>query len=71
MLHREDERGLIIIGQPAHAWVSGQLARAWGNDGFGRFAPWEEVCLAAEQHDVRKQAERVEEILRRAAAERG
>ena len=52
MLHREDERGLIIIGQPAHAWVSGQLARAWGNDGFGRFAPWEEVCLAAEQHDV-------------------
>jgi hypothetical protein len=52
MLHREDEEGLIIIGQPAHAWVSGQLARAWGNDRFGRFAPWEEVCLAAEQHDV-------------------
>lgn len=52
MLHREDEEGLIIIGQPAHAWVSGQLARAWGNDRFGRFAPLEEVCLAAEQHDV-------------------
>jgi Protein of unknown function (DUF3891) len=52
MLHREDEDGLIIIGQPAHAWVSGQLARAWGNDRFGAFGPWEEVCLAAEQHDV-------------------
>jgi hypothetical protein len=52
VLHREDEEGLIIIGQPAHAWVSGQLARAWGNDRFGRFAPSEEVCLAAEQHDV-------------------
>ena len=52
MLHREDDRGLIVIGQPAHAWVSGQIARAWGNDRFGRFAPWEEVCLAAEQHDV-------------------
>ncbi|TML73622.1 MAG: DUF3891 family protein [Actinobacteria bacterium] len=52
MLHREDETGLILIGQPAHAWVSGQLARAWGNERFGRFEPWEEVCLAAEQHDI-------------------
>ena len=52
MLIREDEKGPILIGQPAHAWVSGQLARAWGNDRFGRFEPWEEVCLAAEQHDI-------------------
>lgn len=52
MLHREDEDGLILIGQPAHAWVSGQLARAWGNARFGSFRPWEEVCLAAEQHDI-------------------
>ena len=27
-------------------------ARGWGNEEFGSFAPWEEVCLAAEQHDV-------------------
>jgi len=33
-------------------WVAGQLARAWGNDRFGSFAPWEEVCLGAEQHDI-------------------
>ena len=42
----------LVIGQPAHAWVSGQLARAWGNAGFPPPAPREAVCLAAEQHDV-------------------
>ena len=52
MLHRDDPDGLVVIGQPAHAWVSGQLARAWGNERFGSFEPWEEVCLAAEQHDI-------------------
>jgi hypothetical protein len=52
MLFREDESGLIGIGQPAHAWICGQLARAWGGATFGPFAPWEEICLAAEQHDI-------------------
>ena len=42
----------LIIGQPAHAWVSGQLARAWGNAAFPAPEPREPVCLAAEQHDV-------------------
>jgi hypothetical protein len=32
--------------------MCGQLARAWGNDRFGTVHPAEEVCLAAEQHDV-------------------
>jgi hypothetical protein len=32
--------------------VSGQAARAWGNDAFPAPEPWEEVCLAAEQHDI-------------------
>jgi Protein of unknown function (DUF3891) len=49
MLRRGDD---LIIGQPAHAWVSGQLARAWGNEAFPPPAPREPVCLAAEQHDV-------------------
>jgi uncharacterized protein DUF3891 len=49
---REDGDGVIAIGQPAHAWVSGQLARAWGNARFGEVEPREEVCLAAEQHDI-------------------
>jgi Protein of unknown function (DUF3891) len=42
----------LVIGQPAHAWVSGQLARAWGNEAFPAPAPREPFCLAAEQHDV-------------------
>jgi hypothetical protein len=52
VLHRADPDGLLVVTQPAHAWVSGQLARAWGNARFGPVAPWEEVCLGAEQHDV-------------------
>ena len=52
MLHREDPAGLIVITQPMHGWVAAQLARNWGNEQFGTFAPWEEVCLGAEQHDV-------------------
>jgi hypothetical protein len=48
MVLRPAERGVICIGQPAHAWVSGQLARAWAD----RFEPREEVCLAAAQHDL-------------------
>jgi hypothetical protein len=52
MLLREDDRGVLAIGQPSHAWLSGQLARAWGNEEFGSVDPLEEVCLAAEQHDA-------------------
>lgn len=52
MLHRKTAEGLLCITQPTHAWVAGQLARAWGNETFGAFAPWEEVCLGAEQHDI-------------------
>jgi hypothetical protein len=52
MLLREDSHGMLAIGQASHAWLSGQLARAWGNARFGELEPREEVCLAAEQHDV-------------------
>jgi hypothetical protein len=48
MLHRQVEAGTIVVGQPAHAWLSGQIARTWAES----FQPREEVCLAAEQHDV-------------------
>jgi hypothetical protein len=40
--------GKVAVAQPSHAWISGQLARAWA----GGVHPREEVCLAAEQHDV-------------------
>lgn len=52
MLYREGADGTIGIAQPAHAWVSGQLARAWGNAQFGSVTPRGAVCLAAEQHDI-------------------
>ena len=45
MLYRLEEQGRIAITQPTHAWLSGQLARAWGNERFGEVVPWEEVCL--------------------------
>ncbi len=52
MLLRPDGEAVIAIGQPAHAWISGQLARAWGNERFPTPEPRDEVMLAAEQHDV-------------------
>lgn len=52
MLIRQQPDARILISQPAHSWVSGQLARAWGNATFGDFEPREEVCLASEQHDI-------------------
>jgi hypothetical protein len=42
----------IAVPQPAHAWISGQLARAWGNQRFGSVSPREAMWLAAEQHDI-------------------
>ena len=52
MLLRSDDRGVIAIGHASHAWISGQLARAWVNPRFGPLQPYEEVCLGAEQHDL-------------------
>jgi hypothetical protein len=52
MLLRSEDSSVLAIPQQSHAWISGQLARAWGNDTFPSPEPWEEVCLAAEQHDV-------------------
>jgi len=52
MLFRRSGDEVIAIPQPGHAWLSGQLARAWGNREFPRPEPWEEVCLGTEQHDI-------------------
>ena len=48
MLIRPDGDSVLCIGQASHAWISGQMARQWAEP----FSPYEEVCLAAEQHDV-------------------
>jgi len=42
----------ITISQTSHSWISGQLARAWGNEKFCGFKPFEPICYAAEQHDI-------------------
>jgi hypothetical protein len=52
MLTRVEGDGVMLISQPAHAWLSGQLARHWGNEKFPGFAPAEEVILAAALHDI-------------------
>ena len=48
MILRPDPRGMLAIGQPAHAWLSGRLADAWR----WQFAPLDAVRLAALQHDI-------------------
>src|SRR3954469_19985587 len=48
MLLRPDGDAVICIGQPAHAFLSGQLAAAWEP----RPEPFDEVVLAATQHDA-------------------
>jgi hypothetical protein len=53
MLFRELPDGSwLAVSQPMHALVSGQMARAWGADGFARLDPFEEVATACAQHDV-------------------
>lgn len=48
MLHRLTPRGTIVMSQLTHAWVSGQMARAWSDS----FEPRAAVELAAELHDI-------------------
>jgi hypothetical protein len=52
MIVIEREQGALCVGQAAHAWISGQLAREWGNDRFPAPEPLHDLSLGAEQHDV-------------------
>jgi hypothetical protein len=52
VLFRRDSEGVVAITQPAHAWLAGQIARAWGNETFAVPSPRHEVCLGAELHDI-------------------
>jgi len=47
MVLRPDGDATLCIGQASHAWICGQLARRWRD-----VEPFEDVVLAAEQHDV-------------------
>jgi Protein of unknown function (DUF3891) len=46
MLFRTEPSGVLAISQPTHAWISGQILRAW-DDALGKA-----LLLAAEQHDI-------------------
>jgi hypothetical protein len=52
VLLRPAGEAVIAIGQASHAWLAGQLARAWGNERFPAPQPYEEVVLGATQHDI-------------------
>jgi len=52
LLRSLPDGSLLCISQPAHAVISGQLARAWGGPGFHPPVPLEPVVLACAQHDV-------------------
>jgi len=52
MICRRKGDGWLLISQPAHAWLAGKLAAAWGNEAFGRPDPWEAVILATRLHDI-------------------
>jgi hypothetical protein len=46
MLFRTEPSGVLAISQPTHAWISGQILRAWDE------SLSETLLLAAEQHDI-------------------
>lgn len=46
MMFREHPSPALAISQPSHAWIAGQILRAWGQ------ALEEPLLLAADQHDI-------------------
>ncbi|WP_426955716.1 DUF3891 family protein [Muricoccus radiodurans] len=52
ILRRPEDGTRLLVPQPSHALLSGQMMAAWGAPGFARPEPAPEVILAAEQHDI-------------------
>lgn len=52
ILRRPEDGTRLLIPQPSHALLSGQMLAAWGAPGFARPDPAPEVILAAGQHDI-------------------
>ena len=51
MLVRDRGDSWQLVRQPDHADLSGQLAAAWGGDGFAPPSPRAPMILAALRHD--------------------
>ena len=52
MIVRDEANSWMLITQPAHAWLAGKLAAAWGNDSFASPYPFEAVVMATRLHDI-------------------
>lgn len=52
MLVRGDGAGALLVSQPAHAWLSGELGRAWGGGAFACPEPRADILCAAALHDI-------------------
>jgi hypothetical protein len=52
MICRREGEGWLLIAQPAHAWLSGELCTYWGNENFAVPAPFKAVLLATHLHDI-------------------
>lgn len=48
----EPDNSLVMITQPAHAWLAGQIAERWGNEQFPVAEPRDALVLATHHHDV-------------------
>ena len=51
MIVRDDGRELLLITQPDHAALSGELISAWQADDFTAWATRSTVLLATDEHD--------------------
>jgi hypothetical protein len=51
MITREHDGHLLIVTQPHHAELAGQLAAHWGNDEFQELEPVIAMIRAANEHD--------------------
>lgn len=51
MIRRQENNGWLLITQPDHAKLAGEMARHWGNDKFSRATPRDEVLFAIAEHD--------------------
>lgn len=51
MIRRQYRDGWLLIPQPAHAWVSGQMAAHWGGNHADSPRPYHPVVLGTTLHD--------------------
>jgi len=49
---RREKDGWLLISQPAHAWLAGELAALWGNEEFEPPTPQNAVIMATRLHDI-------------------